>query len=118
MNISWLSKIEISWKLGKKGDFRKFLDPFWGFTLKTVPGFRDSPHFVIAFGTKNHEMWGPPVITYLSQGNLIGLDFSALVYTTRRNCGKQKIFFICWVFFTGNVLSKCRICKPRLSRPV
>ena len=61
MIISWLSKIEISWKLAKKGDFRKFLDPFLGFTLKTLPGFHDSSHFVIASGTKNHEMRGPPV---------------------------------------------------------
>ena len=61
MIVVWLSKIEISWKLAKKVDFRKFLDPFWGFTLKTVPGIRDFPHFVIAFGTKNHEIWGPPV---------------------------------------------------------
>jgi hypothetical protein len=33
----WFSKIEISWKLAKKVDFRKFLDPIWGFILKTVP---------------------------------------------------------------------------------
>ena len=42
-------------------DFRKILDPFWGFTLKTVPGICDISQIVIAFGTKNHETWGPPV---------------------------------------------------------
>ena len=49
-------------KISKKGDFRKVLDPFRDFTLKTVPGFRDSPHFGIPLGTKNHKIWGPPVL--------------------------------------------------------
>ena len=26
-----------SWKLAKKGDFRKFLDQFWDFMLKRAP---------------------------------------------------------------------------------
>ena len=45
----------------KKVDFRKFLDPIWEFSTKKGFKIRDSPNFVIPFGTKNHEMWGPPV---------------------------------------------------------
>ena len=57
-----LSKIQISWKLAKKGNFEKCLDPFWGFILKTVLGIHD-PHISwLLFGTKNHEMRGPPVL--------------------------------------------------------
>ena len=58
-------KVEISRKLAKKVDFRNFLDPFWRFILKRVLGFRDFSHFVNAFGTKNHEMRGPPVLVRL-----------------------------------------------------
>ena len=42
-------------------DFRIFLDPIWGFSTKKGFTFRESPNFVIPFGTKNHEMRGPPV---------------------------------------------------------
>ena len=41
MIIIRLSKFETSWKLAKKGDFGFFLDPFWGFILKTVLGIHD-----------------------------------------------------------------------------
>ena len=43
-------------------DFRKLLDPFWGFTLKTVLGIHDPRISWLLFGTKNHEMQGPPVV--------------------------------------------------------
>ena len=66
-------------KISKKGDFRKILDPFWGFTLKTVLGFRDSPHFVIALGTKNHEMRGPPVVLCLISDGICRLVVSFYV---------------------------------------
>jgi len=59
----WLSKIEISWKSAKKEDFGNFLDPFWGFILKTVLGIHEPRISWLPFGTKNHEMWGPPVIS-------------------------------------------------------
>ena len=59
--VFWLSKIEISWKIAKKVDFRIFLAPIWGFSTKKGFTFRESPNFVIPFGTKNHEMGGPPV---------------------------------------------------------
>ena len=39
--IFWVSKIKISWKLAKKGDFGNILDPFQGFTLKTVLRIHD-----------------------------------------------------------------------------
>ena len=42
-------------------DFRKLLDPYWGFTLKTVLGIHDPRISWLPFGTKNHEMRGPPV---------------------------------------------------------
>ena len=60
--IFWLSKIEISWKSVEKGDFGNFLDPFLGFILKTVLGIHDPRISWLPFGTKNHEMWGPPVL--------------------------------------------------------
>ena len=45
-----------------KGDFWK---KNFGFTLKTVPGIHD-PHISwLPFGTKNHKMHGPPMITPL-----------------------------------------------------
>ena len=37
------------------------MDPFWGFTLKTVLGIHDPRISWLPFGTKNHEIWGPPV---------------------------------------------------------
>ena len=45
-------------------DFRKLLDPFWGFTLKTVLGIHDPRISWLPFGTKNHEMRGPPVFVF------------------------------------------------------
>ena len=42
-------------------DFRKLLDPFWGFTLKIVLGIHDPRISWLLFGTKNHEMRGPPI---------------------------------------------------------
>ena len=52
-------------KLAKKVDFRKFLDPILGFSTKKGFTIRESPNFVIPFGTKNHKMWGPPVFSLL-----------------------------------------------------
>ena len=45
--VLWISKIEISWKIAKKVDFRKILDPIWDLVLKRVskfviPKFRDT----------------------------------------------------------------------------
>ena len=48
-------------KKAQKVDFRIILDPFWGFTLKTVLGIYDPRISSLLFGTKNHEMRGPPV---------------------------------------------------------
>ena len=53
--VFWVLKIEISWKLAKKVDFRNFLDPFWGFILKTVLGIRDPCISWLLFGTKVHS---------------------------------------------------------------
>ena len=55
--------IIISWEKAQKVDFWKFLDPFWGFTLKTVPGIHDPHILLLPFATKNLEMRGPPVVT-------------------------------------------------------
>ena len=47
-----MKKMNISWKKAQKMDFRIFLDPFWGSTLKTVLGSHD-PHISwLLFGTK------------------------------------------------------------------
>ena len=65
-------------KKAQKGDLRNFLDPFWGFTLKTVLGIHD-PRISLLFGTKNHEMWGPSVFTTLSITNSkIGKAFALI----------------------------------------
>ena len=61
MIVFWFSKIEISWKIAKKVDFRIFLDPFWHFILKKVLGIREFHNSWLPFGTKNHETRGPPV---------------------------------------------------------
>ena len=49
-------------KDAQKGDFWNSLDPFLGFILKTVPGIHDPCISGLPFGTKNHEMRGPPVM--------------------------------------------------------
>ena len=49
-------------KDAQKGDFWNSLDPFLGFILKTVPGIHDPRISGLPFGTKNHEMRGPPVV--------------------------------------------------------
>ena len=72
--VFWLSKIEISWKIAKKVDFRIFLAPIWGFSTKKGFTFRESPNFVIPFGTKNHEMRGPPVSVYVEKDKQIFLS--------------------------------------------
>ena len=54
-------------KKAQKVDFRNYLDPFWGFTLKTVLGVHDPRISWLLFGTKNHEMRGPPVIAIKQQ---------------------------------------------------
>ena len=59
-------------KDAQKGDFWNSLDPFWGFILKTVPGIHDPRISGLPFGTKNHEMRGPPVM--LKNTNLLFLD--------------------------------------------
>ena len=43
-------------------DFWKLLDPFLGFTVKTVPGIHDPRISWLPFETKNYEMWEPPVV--------------------------------------------------------
>ena len=48
-------------KKAQKVDFRKLLDPFWGFTIITVIGIHDPRISWLPFGTKNHGMQGPPV---------------------------------------------------------
>jgi hypothetical protein len=57
--------IKFSWKKAQKVDFENFLDPFWGFELKTVPEIHDPRTSWLPFGTKNHEMWGPPISTFI-----------------------------------------------------
>jgi hypothetical protein len=42
------------------------LDPFWGFTLQTGLGIYDPCMSWLLFGTKNHELRGPPVPLILS----------------------------------------------------
>ena len=61
-NNIWIGKkSKFHEKKAQKVDFINFLDPFWGFTLKTVLGIYN-PHISwLLFGTKNHEMRGPPV---------------------------------------------------------
>ena len=51
-------------KDAQKGDFWNSLDPFLGFILKTVPGIHDPRISGLPFGTKNHEMRGPPVVLF------------------------------------------------------
>ena len=63
--VFWFSKIEILRKLAKKRDFRKFLDPIWGFIPKRSPTIREFHISWFPFGTKNHEMREPPVAGYL-----------------------------------------------------
>ena len=59
--IWWILKSKLHDKKTQKVDFRNFLDPFWGFPLKTVLGIHD-PHISwLLFGTKNHEIGGPLV---------------------------------------------------------
>ena len=55
--------LEMLFEYGKKSNFHeeKNFDPFWGFTLKTVLGIHDPRLSWLVFGTKNHEMQGPPV---------------------------------------------------------
>ena len=60
-NTIWIGKIsKFHEKKAQKVDFRICLDPFWGFTLKTVLGIHDPRISWLPFGTKNHEMRGPP----------------------------------------------------------
>ena len=63
-------------KDAQKGDFWNSLDPFWGFILKTVPGIHDPRISGLPFGTKNHEMRGPPIIVFhvTKLSNRIGLN--------------------------------------------
>ena len=46
----------------QKVDTWKLLNPFWDFTLKMVVGIHDLHISWILSGTKNHKMWGPPVV--------------------------------------------------------
>ena len=39
------------------------VDPFWGFSLKTVLGIHDPRISSLLFGTKNHKIQGPPVVS-------------------------------------------------------
>ena len=48
-------------KISKKRGLWKNFGPKLGFSTKKGFKIRDSPNFVIPFGTKNHEMRGPPV---------------------------------------------------------
>ena len=50
--------------MAKKVDFRKFLDPIQGLVLKRVSKFVIPQFCDTLFGTKNNEMWGPPVKLY------------------------------------------------------
>ena len=42
------------------------LDPFWGFTLKTVPRIHDPRISLLPFGTKNKKIRGPPGLTFFA----------------------------------------------------
>ena len=64
-------------KDAQKGDFWNSLDPFWGFILKTVPGIHDPRISGLPFGTKNHEMRGPPVYNFDFNQNFL---WSNVVY--------------------------------------
>ena len=64
--ISWLF-ISSSGKKAQKVDFQIFWNPFWGFTLKTDLGIHDPCISWLLFGTKNHEMRGPPVLLLSSR---------------------------------------------------
>ena len=55
-NVLWIPK-----KLAKNEDFRKILDPIWDFSTKEGFKIRDPRISWYPFGTKNHEMRGPPV---------------------------------------------------------
>ena len=58
-------------------DFRKLLDPFWGFILKAVLWIHDPRISWLLCGTKNHEMRGPPVLLFsLTRFPLMGFPLS------------------------------------------
>ena len=59
-----LSKIEISQKLAKKGDFRNFLDPFFGFYTKNSPRNSWSPHFMITYWNQKSRNTGTSVLIF------------------------------------------------------
>ena len=63
-------------KDAQKRDFRKALNPFWVFLLKTVPRIHDPRISGLPFGTKNQEMRGPPIIVFhvTKLSNRIGLN--------------------------------------------
>ena len=60
----WNCRKKFPKKLVNKVDFRKVLDPIWGFILKKSFTIRDPRISWLGFGTKNHEMRGPPVYIF------------------------------------------------------
>ena len=76
-NVLWIPK-----QLAKNGDFRKILDPF--LDVSTKEGFKicDPRISWYPLGTKNHEMWGPPVFAVY----IVIVKFSFL-----KNIGLKKI---------------------------
>ena len=78
-----ISKIKIIFNLTmkkrlKKVDFRKFLDSFWGFTLKAVLGIHDHHISSLQLGTRNHEMYSNSFVVNTSLLNYPGLNRSTL----------------------------------------
>ena len=79
-------------KKAQKVDFRKFLDPFWGFTLKTVLGIHDPRISWLVFGTKNHEMWGTPMY---SKTSIISGRCHGMMVGIERTCSQKDCLGAC-----------------------
>ena len=60
------------WKLAKKVDFRKLYGPNFGFSTKKGFKIRDPQMWWYPFGTKNHEMRGPPVFKMNKYPSTVG----------------------------------------------
>ena len=79
-----------SWKKAEKVDFWKLLDPLWGFKLKTVPRIHDPRISLLPFGTKNHEMWGPPV-SFIENPSIAVLIYDWWIYKVQaKHCRIEK----------------------------
>ena len=84
--------------MAQKVDFRIFLDPFWGFILKTVLGIYDPRNSWWLFGTKNHEMRGPPVITKrLLNRDFFPLKINAQLLKNINKANQGRNLSVCWL---------------------